>query len=95
MSKFEVKYLKERKYFNDISSIKFITGEQWFAVGDDIGGVHVYTYTSFGAENDKVKEFKAHDGDGSKVAYLAVYLKHTLLLTASFYDKSIKLWDWS
>jgi WD40 repeat protein len=41
---------------------------------------------------DKVKELEAHS---SYVTNLAVYPKHTLLLTASSKDRLIKLCDWS
>lgn len=84
--------VRKSKYFPAIASIKFIAGEQWFAAGDGDGCVHVYAYP-YRAEKDKVNKFEAH---GWKVVrYLAVHPKHTLLLTASDGDKSIKLWDWS
>jgi coatomer subunit beta' len=74
-------------------SIKFIAGEQWFAAGDDNGVVHVYAYTFPSKIDKKVKELEAyHD---KRVSHLAVYPKHTLLLTASLEGKRIKLWDWS
>lgn len=89
-----VTHLQDFKYRRRIRSIKFIAGEQWFAAGDHNGCVHVYAYTTSPAEIDKVKEFKAQR-DEAAVSFLAAYPKHTLLLTASTGDRSIKLWDWS
>ncbi|PUZ46710.1 hypothetical protein GQ55_7G104100 [Panicum hallii var. hallii] len=67
---------------------KFIAREQWFAAGDTDGWVRVYSYTTM----DKVMEFKAHD---EPVCLLCVHPTRPLLLTATYNDEWIKLWDWS
>lgn len=84
--------------YSVIRSAKFIAREHWLAIGDDDGWVHIYTYTTTTTTTtetittDKVKEFEAHRGH--TVDSLAVHPTDRFLLTASFIDSSIKLWDW-
>ncbi|KAL6595548.1 hypothetical protein ACP70R_047888 [Stipagrostis hirtigluma subsp. patula] len=67
---------------------KLVTVEKWFiATGDRRGYVHVYSYTT----KEMVKEFKAHP---TTVYLCAVHPTDQLLLTLSFKDTFIKLWDW-
>ncbi|CAO2140924.1 unnamed protein product [Urochloa humidicola] len=74
-----------------IFSAKFIAREQCFAtgVGDIIGLVRVYSYTT----KARVMEFEAHGGE--PVSSLAVHSTEPFLLTASYQDKWIKVWDWA
>ncbi|XP_062182925.1 uncharacterized protein LOC133887032 [Phragmites australis] len=72
-----------------ITSAKFIAREQWFATVDEDGCVHVYAYTT----KDKVKEFEAHKG--LRYVVLAVHPTDPFLLTGSYGDTWVKLWDWS
>lgn len=71
-----------------IRSAKFISRQEWFSVGDNNGWVHVYAYPI----EDKVKEFEAHPGES--ISLLAVHSTYPFLLTSSFTDTSIRLWDW-
>lgn len=87
---FEVTSFEYVKCPGPIHSIKFIAGA-WFAAGDRNGFVHVYTNPY--NETGKVKEFEAHCDKA--LSHLAVLPECELLLTASYDDKSIKLWDWS
>lgn len=74
-----------------ICSGKFIARQQWFAIGDEEGCVHVYDYS---AKHNKVQEFQALCG--ISVDLLAVHPSNPFLLTASSSTNSeIKLWDWS
>ena len=74
--------------YSVIRSAKFITREKWFAIGDGNGWVHVYADPT----EEKIKEFKAHRGES--VSLLAVHSTYPFLLTSSFTDTSIKLWNW-
>ncbi|CAL4995413.1 unnamed protein product [Urochloa decumbens] len=71
-----------------IYTAKFIAKNQWFAIGDDNGWVHVYNYTT----RNKVEGFEAHDG--KPINSLAVHPTYPMLLSSSHFDSSIKLWDW-
>ncbi|CAN6381916.1 unnamed protein product [Urochloa humidicola] len=86
---YNVTYSDNNRQCRQINATKFIAREQWFTAGDQDGFVHVYAYTT----KDKVKEFKADDG-GRTVNLLAIHPTDPLLLTASTFDKLIKLWDW-
>lgn len=70
------------------SSVIFITAEQWFAMGDWDGWVHICAYDT----KLKVKEFEAYSDD--RVSSLAVHPTHPFLLTSSGSGTLIKLWDW-
>lgn len=72
-----------------IYSTKFIARECWFAAGGSDGSVLVYDY----ATKAGIKKFQA-DHNGKRVNRLAVHPTDPLLLTASTYDESIKVWDW-
>ncbi|CAN6373288.1 unnamed protein product [Urochloa humidicola] len=84
-----ITYSDNNRQCHQINAAKFIAREQWFTVGDQQGFVHVYSYTT----KNKVKEFKADDGCRA-LNLLAIHPTNPLLLTASTYDKLIKLWDW-
>jgi coatomer subunit beta' len=71
-----------------IRSAKFIPREHWIAIGDHDGWVRVYAEPT----EEKIKEFEAHRGES--VSLLAVHSTYSFLLTSSFTDTSIKLWDW-
>lgn len=74
--------------YSVIRSAKFISQEHRFAIGDGDGWVRIYADSS----EDKIKEFEAHRGES--VSLLAVHSTYPYLLTSSFTDTSIKLWDW-
>lgn len=74
-----------------VNSVKFIAGaqQQWLAVGDGNGWVHVYAY----ATKAKVVEFEAHGGH--PVSSLAVQQTDSFMLTSSSVAlTSTKLWYW-
>lgn len=73
-----------------VRSAKFMAREQWFAVGDADGWVHVYAY----ATQAKVVEFEAHS-DHHPVSSLVVQPTDSFLLTSStITHASTKLWYW-
>ncbi|KAL6595552.1 hypothetical protein ACP70R_047892 [Stipagrostis hirtigluma subsp. patula] len=71
-----------------ILSAKFIAREQWVAAADGQGYVHIQAYSTM----DKVNKFEAQAG--KIISLLAVHPTYPFLLSASYGDRSVKLWDW-
>lgn len=72
----------------DYMRAKFIPPKQCVIIGNSSGSILVHTCPSM----DLVKEFKAHR---DRVTSLAVHSTRPLLLSCSYRDLSLKIWDWN
>ena len=66
---------------------KLIARKQWFVVGDTAGYIHVYRYRAM----QQLTYFQAHVDD---ISYLAVHPTEPYVLSASWSEGNVKLWDW-
>ncbi|KAL6868106.1 hypothetical protein ACP4OV_014951 [Aristida adscensionis] len=72
----------------DISThVKFIARKQWIVTGDWAGYMHVCCYKTM----QRLKRFKAHD---KSVSGLAIHPTEPYVLSASFDEQTVRLWDW-
>jgi len=72
--------------YPDVTVAKFVARNQWFVAGDKDGYIHVYCYKAM----QQLAHFKAHLHIGD----LAVHPTEPYVLSASFYEGNVKLWDW-
>jgi len=70
-----------------VTVAKFIARKQWFVAGDEVGYIHVYRYRAM----QQLTYFQAHVDD---IMDLAVHPTEPYVLSASWYEGNVKLWDW-
>ncbi|XP_066339839.1 uncharacterized protein [Miscanthus floridulus] len=72
---------------DDVTVAKLIARKQWFVAGDVAGYIHVYRYRAM----QQLTYFQAHVDE---ITDLAVHPTEPYVLSASFDEGNVKLWDW-
>lgn len=84
-------FIKETAPPHSVRSVKFIARKNWLVVGDGDGYIYVYDYTD--TMLHELKKFRAHHH--KSVDSLAAHPTKPYLLSSSYFDQNIKLWNWN